>query len=460
MDEHVKLLVLGADLGLGDADDAVHHLPEGDLVHVQRQLAAFDFAHVQHVVDKAQEVAAGEGDFFQAVLHLLLVVNVGGGDGRHAHNGVHGGPDVVGHVGEEFALGFVGVDGLLPGGLQLHHLLPEKPEILPEHQQQGQQHHGAAQENQVQPGVTEVADSLVQLAVGQHRHQVPLGVGQLVALQVPPLAAEDHEGGVILAFIHGGLQLPDVLLPAFPLLLEEGLDAVEVVFPEGVAAADDEGPVPADDVGIDQGVLAVQGEGVGDVVGGEAGHQGGGGRPVRHQVFGGDAQEHVLLPCGNGGHGHLFVPVVHGGQEGVRVRQDGLVAVDHVERAGGRVEGQGREVPGLGVAGQLRPQGGGGGAVRGNAPHQGVHLGQAQLDGGGEVLGDLFPHAGHVGGAHGADGLGAFPAHEKGQEGEDAHRQQENQRQADGEEAGGAVEKLFHPALSFWKASMAAAVWL
>ncbi len=28
-----------------------------------------------------------------------------------------------------------------------YYLLPEKPEILPEHQQQGQQHHGAAQEN-------------------------------------------------------------------------------------------------------------------------------------------------------------------------------------------------------------------------------------------------------------------------------------------------------------------------
>ena len=74
------------------------------------------------------------------------------------------------------------------------------------------------------------------------------------------------------------------------------------------------------------------------------------------------------------------------------------------------------------------------------------------------MLGDLLPHARHVGGAHGADGLGAFSAHEEGQEGEDAHRQQENQRQADGEEAGGAVEKLLHPALSFWKAWMAATV--
>ena len=71
------------------------------------------------------------------------------------------------------------------------------------------------------------------------------------------------------------------------------------------------------------------------------------------------------------------------------------------------------------------------------------------------MLGDLLPHAGHVGGAHGADGLRAFPTHKKGQKGEDAHRQQENQRQADGEKAGGAVQQFFHPALSFWKAWMA-----
>ena len=167
-------------------------------------------------------------------------------------------------------------------------------------------------------------------------------------------------------------------------------------------------------MGIDQGILAVQRESVGDVIGGEAGYQGGGERPVRHQILGGDAQKYILLSCGDGGHGHLLVPVVHGGKEGVRVRQDGLFPVNHVEFAGGGVVGQGHKIPGLGVSGQLRPQGGSGGAVRGNASHQGVHLGQAQLDGGGEVLGDLFAHAGHVGGAYGADGLGAFPTHEKG----------------------------------------------
>ena len=405
-------------------------------------------------------LAAGERNLFQAVLDLLFVVYVGRGDGRHAHDGVHRGPDIVGHVGEKLALGLVGVDGFLPGLVQLRHLVPEQLGVLQEHQQQRRQHHGAAQKHQVQPGAAEVVDGLVQLPVGHHRYQVPLGVGELVALKVPPLAAEGEKGGVFLPGVHGGLQVLNVLFPVLPLFLKEGLDAVEVVLPEGVAAADDEGAVPADDVGVNQGILAVQGEGLGDVIHGKGGHQSGAGFPVGHGVLGGDPQEHVLLPVDGRGYGNLDLPGVHGGQEGLRVRQDGLLAEKHVEFAGPGIVGQGLKAPEPGVDGEPLPQLRRGGVVRLKALHQGRYLGQSQLDDGGKVLGDLLPHAGHVGGAHGADGLGAFPVHVNGQEGEDAHRQQENQRQADGEEARGAVQQFFHPALSFWKARMASTVWL
>ena len=146
-------------------------------------------------------------------------------------------------------------------------------------------------------------------------------------------------------------------------------------------------------MGVDQGVLTVKGEGVGNVAGGEAGHQGGGGLPAGHAVLGGNAQDDVLLPVVGAGHSHLFVPVVHGGQEGLRVGQNGLVAVDHVELAGGGIKGQGLEAPDLGADGQRIPQLAGGSVLRVKALHQGFHLGEAELDGGGEVLGDLFAHA-------------------------------------------------------------------
>ena len=52
MDKDVKLLLFCPHLGLNDVDNAVHHLPQGDLVNVQRHLSALDFRHVQHVVNQ------------------------------------------------------------------------------------------------------------------------------------------------------------------------------------------------------------------------------------------------------------------------------------------------------------------------------------------------------------------------------------------------------------------------
>ena len=66
---------------------------------------------------------AGLGDLLQAVLHALLVVDVGRGDGGHADDAVHGRADVVGHVGKEVGLGLVGGLRSLAGGLQRHLLL-------------------------------------------------------------------------------------------------------------------------------------------------------------------------------------------------------------------------------------------------------------------------------------------------------------------------------------------------
>ena len=124
LDEDVKALLFGLHLGLDDAHDALGGLPQADHVHIQGELAALDLGHIQHVVDEAQQVLAGQGDLLQAGGHLLPVVQVGGGDGRHAHDGVHGGADVVAHVGEELALGSVGPLSLPLSMLHLCQLPP------------------------------------------------------------------------------------------------------------------------------------------------------------------------------------------------------------------------------------------------------------------------------------------------------------------------------------------------
>ena len=75
-------------------------------------------------------MVAGGHDLFQIFLHLLPVVDVGGGQGGEADDGVHGGPDVVGHVGEEDALCLAGPVGLGQGVLQQALFLHLRPGFL------------------------------------------------------------------------------------------------------------------------------------------------------------------------------------------------------------------------------------------------------------------------------------------------------------------------------------------
>ena len=46
---------------------------------------------------------AGKADLLEALQDTAPVVQVGGGDGRHADDGIHGRADVVAHVGEKLA---------------------------------------------------------------------------------------------------------------------------------------------------------------------------------------------------------------------------------------------------------------------------------------------------------------------------------------------------------------------
>ena len=113
-----------ARLGLNDAVEIVQKIDEVVGLLVQRDLAALDMAHVQNVVDEAQEMRAGGLDLVQVLLHFLRLIEAAGSQSGEAHDGVHGRADVVGHVREEGALGGVGLVGLgqclFQQGLLLH----------------------------------------------------------------------------------------------------------------------------------------------------------------------------------------------------------------------------------------------------------------------------------------------------------------------------------------------------
>ncbi len=139
--DHVLVLhVLGVDIEiqLSGVDQPLDHGPQvvEQVRHVhglflQLHAAAFNAAHVQDVVDQAQQMGAGGVDLCKIVLDLLGVVDVGLGQGGEAHDGVHGGADIVGHAVEEHGLGLVRLLRRRERQGELILLLPQLPVLFP-----------------------------------------------------------------------------------------------------------------------------------------------------------------------------------------------------------------------------------------------------------------------------------------------------------------------------------------
>ena len=71
-------------------------------------LAAFDSAHIQNIIDQRQQMVAGGKDLVQIVPHPFLILHIAGCQCGKSDNGVHGRADIMRHIGEECALGTVG----------------------------------------------------------------------------------------------------------------------------------------------------------------------------------------------------------------------------------------------------------------------------------------------------------------------------------------------------------------
>ena len=86
----------------------MQHLREIDLRFLQMDLAAFDSAHIQNIIDQRQQMVAGGKDLVQIVPHPFLILHIAGCQCGKSDNGVHGRADIMRHIGEECALGTVG----------------------------------------------------------------------------------------------------------------------------------------------------------------------------------------------------------------------------------------------------------------------------------------------------------------------------------------------------------------
>ncbi len=100
---HKVLILLGA-LGPDYALDLTRLLSHLQRLEIKMNLAGFYLAHIQNVVYKTQHVIAGMLKLLDIVIHLLFVVDVAFHQLRKADDGIHGGTDIVGHIGEEAAL--------------------------------------------------------------------------------------------------------------------------------------------------------------------------------------------------------------------------------------------------------------------------------------------------------------------------------------------------------------------
>ena len=100
------------------------HLRKVDFHLFQMDLSAFDAAHIQHIVDEGEQMVAGCKGLGKIIFHPILIVNIADRQRGKTDDGVHGGADIVGHIGKEGALGAVGGLGGCNGiGKRLIHLL-------------------------------------------------------------------------------------------------------------------------------------------------------------------------------------------------------------------------------------------------------------------------------------------------------------------------------------------------
>ncbi len=103
VDDDVEFLVLRLDLRLYDSHQIIEqHLQRNHIV-IERHLSAFDFGHIEHIVDQAEQMIARQLDLLETMTDPVLVRAVRQADMRHPDDRVHRRADIVRHIGQKLA---------------------------------------------------------------------------------------------------------------------------------------------------------------------------------------------------------------------------------------------------------------------------------------------------------------------------------------------------------------------
>ena len=80
---------LNEEQNIGDQLRQVHRLL------FQAEFTALDTRHIQHLIDEGKQMIRCRGYFFQAVLNLIRVIQIGPRNGCHADDAVHWRTDIM-----------------------------------------------------------------------------------------------------------------------------------------------------------------------------------------------------------------------------------------------------------------------------------------------------------------------------------------------------------------------------
>ncbi len=160
IDAEPECQLLGSGLGPQKPVQIAQHVRETEFEPLQIELARFDLGEIEDVVDDAQQGAGRTVDPLEIVTLAVVQVRVQN-QVRHADDGVHGGADLVAHVGQEGALRLVGSFRPLFGA-------PPFGDV-----EEHTQHAGGRAIGQLKGG--DRIDHATDIAVGIHDVDFPLG---------------------------------------------------------------------------------------------------------------------------------------------------------------------------------------------------------------------------------------------------------------------------------------------
>ena len=104
-----KIQLLRSYIRLNNRADFLQQLRQMQRLLQNSHLAAFDTAHIQHIINKRQQMLTSYADFLQIILQHFWLIHMRSRQRGEADNRVHRRADIMRHAVEELRLGTVGL---------------------------------------------------------------------------------------------------------------------------------------------------------------------------------------------------------------------------------------------------------------------------------------------------------------------------------------------------------------